>query len=70
MQMFQTLSRTMGPSDTLKVKCACGHNGSLTRAQTIALCGPDATPSDVRSTLGPHLKCQQCHQIGHAEVWI
>lgn len=70
MQMFQTLSRTMGPRDTLKVKCACGHDGSLTQAKTIALCGPDATPADVRSRLRPLLKCQQCHQVGKAEVWI
>lgn len=70
MKMFQTLSRTMGPNDTLKVKCACGHQGALTRDQAISLCGPDATPADVRSRLRPHLKCQQCHEVGKAEVWI
>lgn len=70
MQMFQTLRRTMGPNDTLNVKCACGHEGSFSRAETIALCGGDARPAEVRDKLRPRLKCGGCDQVGLAEIWI
>lgn len=66
-QMFQTLHRTMGPQETLKLQCdGCDRRTTWTYAQAVAHCGPDATPSDIRR----RLKCQGCGAEARARIWI
>lgn len=67
MQMFQTIARTMRPSESLKIQCdVCEHRVSLTYAQAVAACGSDATPPDVRR----RARCRVCGAEGRVRVWI
>lgn len=64
--MFQTLARTMEPSDRLKIACDCGRRVAWTRSEAFARCGPDTTPADLRR----RLRCAGCGLAGQAQVWI
>ncbi|WP_309642963.1 hypothetical protein [Phenylobacterium sp.] len=57
MQMFQTLARTMGPHETLKLACRpCGRQVEWTRAEAMSRLHPDSTPGDVAR----QVKCGRC----------
>lgn len=64
--MFQTLARMMNYNQSLKVKCACGHEGEFTSKDAFRLFGEDATPADIRR----RMRCSACHQVGKVEAWI
>lgn len=67
MQMFQTLGRTMEPSDVLKIECvACGHRVEWTRAEAFARLGAGARPADLKR-LGP---CGKCGERRRIRAWI
>jgi len=67
MTMFQNLHRTMTPSQTLKIQCeVCDHLANLTAEAAKRLCGPDATPMDIRR----RARCKVCRAAGRARVWI
>ena len=67
MTMFQTLRRSMAPSQTLKLQCdICRHLASLPAAEAKRLFGPDATPADIRR----RARCKVCAASGRARVWI
>ena len=67
MTMFQTLHRSMAPSQTLKVQCeVCRHLASLSAAEAKTTFGPDATPSDIRR----RARCKVCGASGRVRVWI
>jgi hypothetical protein len=65
-QMFQTLSRSMAPGETLKAECGCGRQASWPQAQAMRVFGPDATPYDIRR----RLRCLGCDRLDWARVWI
>lgn len=64
MQMFQTLGRSMAFNETLKVKCACGHEAAFSQKDAMILFGEGATPYDVRR----RLRCAVCKMVGKVEV--
>jgi hypothetical protein len=67
MTMFQNLHRSMRPSQTLKIQCeACDHLVTLAASEAKRLCGPDATPMDIRR----RARCKACRAEGRARVWI
>jgi len=66
MTMFQNLGRMMGEAQSLKLQCeACGHVVRWSRPRALALIGPDASPSEIRSKL----RCTRCG-AQRATVWI
>jgi hypothetical protein len=67
MQMFQTLARTMSPSDRLHVQCgACQHEAEFTQDEAVARFGADASPYEIRR----RLRCGDCDAVGFVRVWI
>lgn len=67
MTMFQTLHRSMTPSQTLKVQCdVCRHLGTFTATEAKAAFGADATPMDIRW----RATCRQCRASGRVRIWI
>jgi hypothetical protein len=65
--MFQTLHRSLGAAQALKIECeACAHRVTLPAAAAKRLCGPDATPMDIRR----RARCKACGADGRARVWI
>jgi hypothetical protein len=67
MGLFETLSRTMKVTDTLKLRCdACGHRASFDCATAQALFGPDASPFAIRR----RARCRYCGVTGRVTVWI
>ena len=65
--MFQTLHRSMKPTDRLKMECgACHHRADLGRAQAVERFGPDAAPYDIRR----RAVCAACGARRRAAVWI
>ncbi len=61
-----TLDKSMRYHDRLHVRCRCGHEGSFSQAEAVAVFGPDATPYAVKR----RLRCSACAEVGHVEVWI
>lgn len=66
MTMFQNLGRMMNYNQSLKVKCACGHQSEFSCKDAFALFGPDATPVDIRR----RVRCSQHQDQRTVEVWI
>jgi hypothetical protein len=65
MTMFQTLRRSLGEAQTLKIRCeACDHDVAWSQADALRWLGPDATPFEIRRKL----ICRLCG--GRARVWI
>ena len=66
MSRYETIGTTMRYHDRLKVKRACGHEGSFSQAEAVQVFGPDATPYDIRKLL----RCSACKKTGLVEVWV
>lgn len=67
MTMFQTLHRSMAPSQTLKIQCeVCRHLANLAATDARTMFGPDATPADIRRPA----KCKVCGASARVRVWI
>ena len=67
MTMFQNLHRSLAAGQTLKLQCdACEHRVTLSQGEAARLCGPDATPMEIRR----RARCTVCGAEGRARVWI
>jgi len=67
MGMYETLSKVMSPSDTLKLACeACGHRAELPRAQAFKRFRADATPFTIRR----RSKCAACGERQRIQVSV
>jgi ribosomal protein L37E len=66
--MFETLQRVMSNGgDRLKLRCeACGHGAEMTREQSFAAFGPDASPFEIRR----RVVCTACGARGQSTAWI
>lgn len=67
MRMFETLGRTMGPNDRLRLHClVCGHAASWTRAEAVAAFGAFAPPWQVRE----RARCGRCGERDRVKVTV